>query len=117
MNSERLVTIYALCDPDTDEVHYIGQTNQKPEKRIRDHMTERMQNPNSRKQLWLDDLKSRGKEPIFSIICTVDEDVADEIEVNEISRAKAAGFDLLNVKMGANGGVSKRRNTRRPRRP
>lgn len=104
----RMITIYALCDPDTGDVRYIGQTNQ-PEKRVRSHMMERMQNPQNPKQVWLDTLREQGKEPVLSVIHVVPDNIADEVEVSEIRKARESGVQLLNTCMGANGGVTKRR--------
>lgn len=72
-------------------------------------MMERMQNPHNLKQVWLDALREQGKEPVLSVIHVVPDDIADEVEISEIRNAKENGVQLLNSRIGANGGVAKRR--------
>ena len=56
---ERQVSIYALCDPDTEEIRYIGQTvNLK--KRTYEHIN-KIHVGNKKKQDWMNSLVSQGK--------------------------------------------------------
>ena len=65
----RMVSIYALCDPDTGDVRYIGQTvNTK--RRLYEHI-----NATRRKQAthsWINSLISQSKRSLMKVIAVVD---------------------------------------------
>jgi predicted GIY-YIG superfamily endonuclease len=65
------VFIYALIDPDTSDVRYIGKTV-NPESRYRDHCNTGHEYRNPRKVAWVKALKSQGKKPVLAILeeCT-----------------------------------------------
>lgn len=62
----RLCYVYALGDPRTDEIRYVGRSVQ-PEIRLRDHMRKTAPNGN-RSRRWLHALKRRGLRPVFWIL-------------------------------------------------
>jgi hypothetical protein len=94
-------TIYAILDPQTAKVRYVGSTTLPVKRRIQLHWTNRMSKttPVSR---WI---RHFDKEPPFQVLDIVDEDDGDRVE--EIWIAWMRQFpdvQLLNVSMRASGG-------------
>ncbi len=90
------VTIYALCDPDTSAVRYIGQTNQPLGARLYTHMME--PHEGAPKQAWLHELKQRGGQPAIKALATTDKACALQVEASYIARYQAQGAALVNSK-------------------
>lgn len=59
--------IYALCDPETGEVRYIG-SSEDPEGRLRQHMTPSQLREDTLKTRWLKSLKEQGRVPKLIIL-------------------------------------------------
>lgn len=86
--------IYALIDPRTDAVRYVGQTICSLEKRRREHMNA-PSNPDVR--AWVDGLRVAQLEPQIRKIEHV---CGDQLHIREtywITEMQARGADLLNV--------------------
>lgn len=90
------VFIYALCEPDTGAVRYIGQTTLNVYVRLYIHCKD---THNAHKRRWLDELRRRGQQPRIMILQTVSKGDAFRVEREEIARHIAAGCDLLNMTM------------------
>lgn len=60
--------IYALVDPDTNQIRYIGMSLD-PRRRLRQHMRETKKNAG--KNIWIDGLKARRRTPYLLILETV----------------------------------------------
>jgi hypothetical protein len=58
--------IYAMIDPRTNEVKYIGQS--KYQHMRYKHHTHRTDEENTLKQRWIDELKAIGLLPVYSIL-------------------------------------------------
>lgn len=85
--------IYALCDPDTGEVRYIGKAK-NTKRRFAQHMRERRRDyPLYR---WIEKLRSEGKTPIVKIL----EAATDWREAEKRLIAQYQGKRLLNVAAG-----------------
>lgn len=57
--------VYCLCDPDTDEVRYVGSST-NPRQRLRQHS-----NPNSPHPVlykWIAEVRSSGKDVVLKIV-------------------------------------------------
>jgi hypothetical protein len=68
----RPVTIYSLCDPDTDTVRYVGLTTRDPEARLRGHLYgARVQRFLSPKDQWLLRLRQQAVYPTVRILARV----------------------------------------------
>ncbi len=78
----RLFTIYALLDPATNEIKYIGKTN-NPSKREKDH---RGTKARTKKDLWIQSLKKEGKKPAFLTIEICEESKWYEREIYHIKK-------------------------------
>lgn len=90
--------IYALLDPVTGETRYIGKANDA-RKRLATHLRDsrRRDTPVYR---WIRKLASNGMIPALTVLCATDD--WQQAEKNEIAKARAAGFRLLNVAEGGN---------------
>lgn len=93
----RLVTIYALCEPDTFIVRYIGKTHDL-RSRLRHHKLEVQKGFHTRKANWLRSLK--GREPSVLILAEIKQDQWQEVERYWIKRFREEGFDLTNYADG-----------------
>lgn len=93
--------IYALCEPGTRTIRYIGKSN-SPEDRFQAHLRRSVKNK-SHLGSWLRKLKADEKEPALVILKEVlVEDWADE-EARYIRSAKILGFKLVNSTDGGEG--------------
>lgn len=97
------VFIYALCEPGTRTVRYIGQTL-NPEKRFREHVW------HSRKRRthlgnWIRELQRRGVRPNLVVIREVPYSDWPEAERSFIRIARGLGMRLVNSTEGGEGVV------------
>ncbi|MFE9793523.1 hypothetical protein ACFYRL_17495 [Streptomyces goshikiensis] len=94
MTSQDTGTVYALVDPRTEAVRYVGQTRTTISTRLSGHRSQ----PSPSLKEWFDDLDAAGLTPGASVlVANVPEDRLLETEKSEIARLLAAGADLLNV--------------------
>lgn len=95
-----MVFIYALIDPFTFKVRYIGKTIRLKE-RLMNQMNERS---NTYRSHWLQSLKSKKKRPHQVILQTLnDSDDWQKAEVRWIAVAKKYGWPLVNCTDGGDG--------------
>jgi len=85
--------VYALRDPRTDEIHYVGQSND-PDFRLKQHLADVSDSP---KVQWLNGLSKVGLEPRLEIL----ESGLTALEANEsenwwISKGIEEGWPLTN---------------------
>jgi len=95
------VSIYALCEPDSGEVRYIGQTGDTLSARLYNHITfarhARAQRPINK---WLRALVAQGEQPVITLLDTApNRQAALAQERAQISAHMARGCTLLNVLM------------------
>ena len=91
--------IYALVDPDTNRVCYIGKTIH-PNKRLYQHMKTVLRSPVN---LWCRQLKSQFKQPSLVILESVSVEKAAEAEIEWITFGRKINWPLLNVSVGGEG--------------
>ncbi len=91
--------IYALLDPFTNHVRYVGCTT-NARSRMRSHMYEN--SVNREKIEWVRSLRNDGKSPVMSILETGSGDGWIEAEIRWISEYSSTGF-LLNKTIGGLG--------------
>lgn len=96
-----IVYIYALLDPDTDEVRYIGKTNDL-NKRMSGHCRTD-QKSKTHKAKWINKLIASGKTPKMLVIeeCTLD--TWEEVECRWIAHYRAVNKRLTNIADGGRG--------------
>jgi hypothetical protein len=93
--------IYALIDPNTGNIRYIGKSN-NPVKRLSDHISG-CKNSLTHKNNWINSLLKENKKPSLKII--------DEVPINEwqmweifyIEKYRKEGFELTNLSDGGSG--------------
>lgn len=95
------VFIYALKEPDTGEIRYVGKTS-NPDKRFHEHIDN---NPRekTRKYYWIQSLKSRGLEPVLEILDEVSGEHWRQWEVAYIEFFQEQGWNLTNGTPGGDG--------------
>lgn len=97
----RNVFIYALIDPETNEIRYIGKAV-NPKNRLLGHLREAKKNiKHNHKVHWIRKLLSKNLKPIVLTLEEVSEDIWREKEREYITFYKKQGFRLTN---GTNGG-------------
>lgn len=102
---EQEIYIYGLCDPDTDEIRYIGLST-CGFKRLLDHYSNCYKRSNrgtlSRSKMWIKSLKDANRvfKPIYLEYFDKDGPHVDEAEMFWISYFKMLGSDLVNHEIG-----------------
>lgn len=95
-----MVYIYALCDPKTNNVRYIGKSI-RPKARYADHLNDKSK---THKVNWIKSLASKGLKPTMIILQTLsDNEDWQKAEINWIKQAKDNGWDLVNSTDGGDG--------------
>jgi hypothetical protein len=92
-----MVDIYCLCDPDTLNIHYVGQTCMGLNTRLSGHVSD---NSKGRKRAWLDKLKEEGKRPVIKLLERVVQGQCVAAEKFWISCFRWLGLELYNVGNG-----------------
>jgi hypothetical protein len=92
--------IYILENPITNEIRYVGKTN-NPKNRLHYHWTVGIKSNNKTGQ-WLKSLKNNKTKPVMTIIDETENDWQN-LEMYWISQFKAWGFDLTNHTEGGEG--------------
>lgn len=90
-----MYTIYALIDPRTSQIRYVGMTQQHPEARLTQHL--KLHSGTRVKNAWLRELQALSVKPVVvSLEYTEDEDIARNRESYWLLTAKKCGWDLTN---------------------
>lgn len=94
------VYIYALGDPDTCAIRYIGKSI-RPELRLQNHMNEVS---NCHRSHWIQSLKAQGKVPLMVIVERIEGDMPWQLsERFWIAHGRAQGWPLTNNTDGGDG--------------
>lgn len=86
--------IYALVDPDTKEVRYIGRTGQL-HTRLVGHLNDAKRETTA-KDIWIQSLLCQGKKPEMIVIEDVSKENMQEKEMYWILHYASQGHDLVN---------------------
>lgn len=102
INSDmKKVSIYLLIDPRTDEIRYVGKTEQKLSSRISAHIADKTL---CHRTNWLAELKCAGLRPVGVTIETIEGEWPWQQEERYwISKLKAMGARLVNNTSGGDG--------------
>lgn len=92
-------TIYALCDPITSEIRYIGKTTYTLQKRLKSHLSGAKRIGNHR-TYWI---RSLNQPPIIRALCVVEGACASDMERHVIASYQAHGARLVNQTIGGEG--------------
>jgi DNA-binding transcriptional regulator YdaS (Cro superfamily) len=99
------VSIYALADPRTGEVRYIGKAVD-PVRRLQQHLTPfQLSRYKSKKNSWIKSLLDAGVTPTLHVLELVDYQAANEAEIRWIAKALGMGARLTNGTAGGDGGA------------
>lgn len=97
--------IYSLSDPNTNEIKYIGKTNNL-KYRLWSHIHEAKHDfRNQHKCNWIKTLLTEGKKPVIAIVEEVSIDNWQACEIYWISQYTAWGFNLVNKTKGGECGI------------
>lgn len=94
--------IYALHDPRTGDVRYVGQTKD-PEARLKAHVRDALEGDPKHVYRWIRQVLVHGLEPQMRVLAVVPRSHADEAEIQWIADLRERGADLTN---GTEGGQS-----------
>ena len=89
--------MYALRDPDTQEIRYIGKANEAQARLVRHKLD--MRRRNTPVYCWMRKLASEGKSPTIEVIASAT-DGWQELERALIAQHRADGARLLNLAEG-----------------
>jgi hypothetical protein len=93
--------IYALIDPNTNKIRYVGKSN-NPNKRLYDHMHS-CYLTHTHKNIWLRTLHKENKQPIVKILQEVPLEEWEFFEKYWINTLRNKGEKLTNIDEGGNG--------------
>lgn len=93
--------IYALCDPDTQEVRYVGKTDDI-QKRYEQHIWIKT-SPNTYRKSWIKSLQKQGKQPLIKVLEEVNASIWKERERWWIAEMRRQGARLTNLTNGGDG--------------
>lgn len=96
-------TIYALSDPRTGLVRYVGKTFKAAALRLSDHLSEMRSGARTYKAQWLRGLLAVGERPRLSVLEMGDGDGWAEAERRWIASMRATGAPLTNLTDGGDG--------------
>lgn len=93
-----MYTVYALVDPRTCQIRYIGQTQNHPTVRLQSHL--KKEDGNSQKWAWLSELKELGEKPNV-VILEHASSLEDALYAERywIERGRKTGWPLLNFRL------------------
>lgn len=94
METERQITIYALCAPDTNEIRYIGQSA-NVDTRLKAHITTAFAGT-AKRDIWIRSLLTNGKLPTIRALSVTSPETADAAERDAIVQARQDGKKLVN---------------------
>ena len=94
--------IYALRDPETKEVRYVGKAD-KPTFRLDQHLNDKLLSDENAKIQWLNALKEKGLTPEVEVLETVPFDQWQERERAWIRDMREGGCNLTNTEAGGGG--------------
>lgn len=92
--SKKPFHIYALIDPDTQQIRYIGKT-QNPKQRLAKHLNDKK---DTAKCQWVQSLRAQGKKPEMILLDNCEWTTSLVLEAAWIQTLSEDGFPLTNKK-------------------
>lgn len=91
-------SIYALCEPDTGAVRYVGRTAYPVNSRLSRHIQEALHSSRNRPvHSWIATLAKQGQRPAIMILEECNPDASRELEAHWIALCIDRGDNILNV--------------------
>lgn len=105
--------IYALCDPDTNKVRYIGKSTIGASLRFNKHLAPSSLESKTHKNNWIKSLLEVGKVPNVEVLEIIPEDVFTHDILNQaedfyIHLFKSNGYNLTNSQDGGKGSPNRK---------
>ena len=95
-------SIYALCEPGTLDVRYVGRTAWSLEWRLISHVTQAKKGTERNQKrpayAWIDSVRQSGKRPDIILLARCEETIAADAERAWITLFIDNGYDLVNVR-------------------
>ena len=99
----KMIKIYTLKDPITNEVRYVGKTYRDENVRLREHIYD-SKRKKGYKENWIKKIISEGNKPIIEVIDIVPEEEWQQWEIFYISKFNLKqDKGLVNIELGGNG--------------
>jgi len=98
--------IYALKDPNTDKIRYIGSSN-NPDKRLKEHISD-TKREKTKKSNWIKKLLKNNQQPILEILEKTSISEFEALEKKHIEQQESLGNKLLNFDVYGKGNVLKK---------
>lgn len=95
-----MVKIYALKDPITNEIRYIGKTVSSLDRRLRGHVCNRVMSGRSYLGNWIKSLYNKNLKPVISLIEECEDNIWEEREKYWIRTMRQDGVRLVNFTQG-----------------
>jgi hypothetical protein len=95
--------IYALCDPDTLEIRYVGQTRVSTERRLKQHIYAASRGKPFRSSKWIRSLVASGRRPVLQVLEIVNKTELDTAETAWIKDLRTLEARLTNLTDGGTG--------------
>lgn len=100
---KRFTYIYALADPDSGEIRYVGKADNL-KRRLRLHLWRaKQEGPKPHSSCWVRGIVDRGKKPDMLMLEKVASDRWQEAEKRHIAELRDKGHDLTNLTDGGDG--------------
>jgi len=96
--------IYALIDPESREVHYIGKADDM-KARLRNHLHKSALEIRCRRTSWIKGLLKQGKKPLMVMLEEVGQEHWKQRECYWIAFYRGIGAHLMNTAEGGSGGM------------
>jgi hypothetical protein len=103
--------IYALKDPNTHKIRYIGSSN-NPNKRYKEHISD-TKREKTKKSNWIKNLIKNNQKPILEILEKTSLNEFEGLEKKYIEEQIALGNKLLNFDISGKGNILKKTNKQR----
>ena len=95
--------IYAMVDPQTDKIRYVGKTSKGLEYRRQGHINAAKYNTDTYLLRWLRGLLNTGKKPVMQVLEEVEEEEWQDAERKWIAYGHKQGWALTNGTEGGEG--------------
>ncbi len=101
-----MTNIYALRDPTTNKIRYVGKTKGSLNRRYNQHVQSRNLKSRTHSANWINSLMLLGLRPGIELLEKCDDNIWQEREIYWISKLLNEGEDLTNISPGGDSGCT-----------